>query len=240
MFNSIKADYYRIFRSVGFWGVQAFCIFGILLAIFTSQAVSSDNGIFFAIYAVTYNIGMLFIACNIMTSLLVGVDLNDKLYHNNLTTGKTRTQYYFSKALVIGSLLPLQFILLYTFGIVIEFVRTGGNMGTLPANFWGQFAILFVMQVICTYAWYCITSFVLYLTRNYSVVFITYIMTYILLGLPSQMFDANNEWFKAIKMEFFYEDASIPGVITKTAIFALSLITVFTIAGLVTLKKRDL
>lgn len=240
MFNSIKADYYRIFRSVGFWGVQAFCIFGILLAIFTSTAVSSDNGIFFAIYAVTYNIGMLFIACNVMTSLLLGVDLNDKLYHNNLTTGKTRTQYYFSKALVIGSLLPLQFILLYTFGIVIEFVRTGGNMGTLPANFWGQFAILFVMQIICTYAWYCITSFVLYLTRNYSVVFITYIMTYILLGLPSQMFDANNEWFKAIKMEFFYEDASIPGVITKTAIFAFSLITVFTIAGLVTLKKRDL
>ena len=240
MFNSIKADYYRIFRSVGFWGVQAFCIFGILLAIFTSTAVSSDNGIFFAIYAVTYNIGMLFIACNVMTSLLLGVDLNDKLYHNNLTTGNTRTQYYFSKALVIGSLLPLQFILLYTFGIVIEFVRTGGNMGTLPANFWGQFAILFVMQIICTYAWYCITSFVLYLTRNYSVVFITYIMTYILLGLPSQMFDANNEWFKAIKMEFFYEDASIPGVITKTAIFAFSLITVFTIAGLATLKKRDL
>lgn len=96
------------------------------------------------------------------------------------------------------------------------------------------------MQIICTYAWYCITSFVLYLTRNYSVVFITYIMTYILLGLPSQMFDANNEWFKAIKMEFFYEDASIPGVITKTAIFAFSLITVFTIAGLATLKKRDL
>lgn len=240
MFNSIKADYYRIFRSVGFWGVQAFCIFGILLAIFTSTAVSSDNGIFFAIYAVTYNIGMLFIACNVMTSLLLGVDLNDKLYHNNLTTGKTRTQYYFSKALVIGSLLPMQFLLLYTFGIVIEFIRTGGNMGTLPANFWGQFAILFVMQVICTYAWYCITSFVLYLTRNYSVVFITYIMTYILLSLPSQMIDANNEWFKAIKMEFFYEDASIPGVITKTAIFALSLITIFTIAGLATLKKRDL
>ena len=240
MFNSIKADYYRIFRSVGFWGVQAFCIFGILLAIFTSTAVSSDNGIFFAIYAVTYNIGMLFIACNVMTSLLLGVDLNDKLYHNNLTTGKTRTQYYFSKALVIGSLLPMQFLLLYTFGIVIEFIRTGGNMGSLPANFWGQFAILFVMQVICTYAWYCITSFVLYLTRNYSVVFITYIMTYILLSLPSQMIDANNEWFKAIKMEFFYEDASIPGVITKTAIFALSLITVFTIAGLTTLKKRDL
>ena len=46
-----------------------------------------------------------------------------------------------------------------------------------------------------------------------------YIMTYILLGLPSQMVDANNEWFKAIKMEFVYGDASIPGVIiTKTAI----------------------
>ncbi len=113
MFNSIKADYYRLFRSVGFWGVQAFCINGILLAIFTSQVVSSDNGIFFAIDVVSYNIGMIFIACNVMTSLLLGVDLNYKLYHNNLTTGKTRTQYYFSKSLTIGSLLPLQFILLY-------------------------------------------------------------------------------------------------------------------------------
>lgn len=35
-------------------------------------------------------------------------------------------------------------------------------------------------------------------------------------------------------------DASILGVITKTAIFALSLITVFSLAGLATLKKRDL
>ena len=65
-------------------------------------------------------------------------------------------------------------------------------------------------------------------------------MTYIFLNLPSQMVDANNEWFKAIKMEFFYGDASIPGVIIKTAIFALSLITVFSLAGLATLKKRDL
>ena len=39
MFNSIKADYYRLFRSVGFWGVQAFCIFGILLAILSYPIV---------------------------------------------------------------------------------------------------------------------------------------------------------------------------------------------------------
>ena len=106
MFNSIKVDYYRIFRSVGFWGVQAFCIFE-SSSPFSLPKPSVPTTVSFAIYAVTYNIGMLFIACNVMTSLL-----------------------------------PLQFILLYTLVLVIEFVRTGGNMGTLPANFWGQFAIL--------------------------------------------------------------------------------------------------
>ncbi len=30
-------------------------------------------------------------ACNVMTSLLLGVDLSTNFYHNNLTTGKTRT-----------------------------------------------------------------------------------------------------------------------------------------------------
>ncbi len=38
--------------------------------------------------AVSYNIGLLFISCNVVTTLLLGVDLNNKLYHNNLTTGK--------------------------------------------------------------------------------------------------------------------------------------------------------
>lgn len=240
MLNSTRADFYRIFRSPGFWGVQAFCLFGIALAIFTSKISTSNTGVFFAIDTVSQNLGLVFIACNVVTSLLLGVDLNDKLYHNNLTTGKTRTQYYFSKALVIGGLIPLQYFQLYSFGLVIEFFRTGGAMGSLPADFWGKFAITLAMQVICTYAWFCITSFVLYLTRNYSIVFIVYIMTYIMINVPSQMIDANNEWFKAIKLEFFYDDASIPGVLSKMAFIALSLITVFTLAGLITLKKRDL
>ena len=93
MLNSIKADYYRLVRSVGFWGIQAFCVLGILLAIFTSRVTTSNSGFFFAMDAVSYNIGLLFISCNVVTTLLLGVDLNNKLYHNNLTTGKTRGQY---------------------------------------------------------------------------------------------------------------------------------------------------
>ncbi|KXT85741.1 hypothetical protein STRDD11_00233 [Streptococcus sp. DD11] len=241
MLNSVKADYYRLFRSAGFWGAQVFCFVGIFLVFFTSKIAASDtSGLFFAIDAVSYNIGVLFIACNIMTSLLLGVDLTNKLYHNNLTTGKTRVQYYFAKALVIGSVIPLQFFLLYAFGFIIEIFGYGSSLGSLPANFWGQFAITFIIQCLCTYAWFSITSFVLYLTRNYSVVFITYIATYILLRLPKDMFGSKNEWLQAISMEFFYKQAGMPGVLSKTAIFALSLITVFTIAGLYTLKKRDL
>ena len=51
MLNSIKADYYRLVRSVGFWGIQAFCVLGILLAIFTSRLTTSSSGFFFAMDA---------------------------------------------------------------------------------------------------------------------------------------------------------------------------------------------
>ena len=43
MLNSIKADYYRLVRSVGFWGIQAFCVLGILLAIFTSRLTTASS-----------------------------------------------------------------------------------------------------------------------------------------------------------------------------------------------------
>lgn len=135
MLNSIKADYYRLVRSVGFWGIQVFCVLGILLAIFTSRVTTSNSGFFFAMDAVSYNIGLLFIACNVVTTLLLGVDLNNKLYHNNLTTGKTRGQYYLAKSLTIASLILLQFFFLYAAGYVIEFLRSGGQMGSLPADF---------------------------------------------------------------------------------------------------------
>ena len=58
MLNSIKADYYRLVRSVGFWGIQVFCVLGILLAIFTSRLTTSNSGFFFAMDAVSYNIGL--------------------------------------------------------------------------------------------------------------------------------------------------------------------------------------
>ena len=240
MLNSIKADYYRLVRSVGFWGIQAFCVLGILLAIFTSRLTTSSSGFFFAMDAVSYNIGLLFIACNVVTTLLLGVDLNNKLYHNNLTTGKTRGQYYLAKSLTIASLILLQFFLLYAAGYVIEFLRSGGQMGSLPADFWPKFLITFLIQCLCTYAWFCVTSFVLFLTRNYSMVFIVYFTVFIFLKIPGELIDPNNDWFKAIVMEFVYESTASFSMTSKTAIFALALSLIFTLAGIYTFKRRDL
>ena len=63
---------------------------------------------------------------------------------------------------------------------------------------------------------------------------------FIFLKIPGELIDPNNDWFKAIVMEFVYESTASFSMTSKAAIFAFALSLIFTLAGIYTFKRRDL
>ena len=112
MIHTIQADFYRLFRSKGFW-ITEFILFllmlmgavfgatGQLMAIQTEEPdipIQGWNGIQALINASSQGSNLVFL-CIVLACLVLGVDLIGKLYKNNLTVGVSRTEFSLPKPL---------------------------------------------------------------------------------------------------------------------------------------------
>lgn len=104
MIHTIQADFYRLFRSKGFW-ITEFILFVLMLLGATIGATGhlmsvqpappeipthGWNGMEALINASNNGSNLVFL-CIILTCLVLGVDLIGKLYKNSLTVGVSRT-----------------------------------------------------------------------------------------------------------------------------------------------------
>ena len=109
MIHTIQADFYRLFRSKGFW-ITEFILFVLMLmgAIFGAtghlMAIQTEepdiptqgwNGVQALINASSQGSNLVFL-CIVLACLVLGVDLIGKLYKNNLTVGVSRCLLYTS------------------------------------------------------------------------------------------------------------------------------------------------
>ncbi|MDU6318084.1 MAG: hypothetical protein E6578_08650, partial [Streptococcus mitis] len=131
MIHTIQADFYRLFRSKGFW-ITEFILFALMLMgasigatghLMAIQAEESEiptqgwNGVQALINASSQGSNLVFL-CIILACLVLGVDLIGKLYKNNLTVGISRTEFFLAKAFVLASIALLQVII----SLVIAFI----------------------------------------------------------------------------------------------------------------------
>ena len=115
MIHTIQADFYRLFRSKGFW-ITEFILFvllllgatigatGHLMAIQTEEPeipTQGWNGVQALINASSQGSNLVFL-CIILACLVLGVDLIGKLYKNNLTVGVSPYRVFSSQSLCIG------------------------------------------------------------------------------------------------------------------------------------------
>ena len=143
MIHTIQADFYRLFRSKGFW-ITEFILFvlllmgatigatGHLMAIQTEEPeipTHGWDGIQALINASSNDSNLVFL-CIILTCLVLGVDLIGKLYKNSLTVGVSRTEFFLAKFFVLASIALLQLIA----SLVIAFVPSTllNGLGTIP------------------------------------------------------------------------------------------------------------
>ena len=250
MIHTIQADFYRLFRSKGFW-ITEFILFVIMLmgAIFGAtghlMAIQTEkpdipthgwDGVQALINASSQGSNLVFL-CIVLACLVLGVDLIGKLYKNNLTVGVSRTEFFLAKSVVLASIALMQILV----SLVIAFVPATilNGLGTMPEGFIGNLLLTITLQFLCLLAWLSIVSFILYVTHSYLAVFIGYLISSILLSMPMLIFP-DIEILRYLSLNFVYAMTDYSQAILYTVIVTVTIILLFTISGLAVFKKKSL
>ena len=250
MIHTIQADFYRLFRSKGFW-ITEFILFvlllmgatigatGHLMAIQTEEPeipTHGWDGVQALINASSQGSNLVFL-CIVLTCLVLGVDLIGKLYKNNLTVGVSRTEFFLAKAFVLTCIALLQVII----SLVIAFIPATilNGFGTMPDGFIGNLLITIFLQFLCLLAWLSIVSFILYVSHSYLAVFIGYLVSSIILSMPMLVFP-DIEILRYLILEFAYAMTSNNQSILYTITVCVSVILFFSLSSLTVFKKKSL
>ncbi|EGU70197.1 putative membrane protein [Streptococcus mitis SK569] len=251
MIHTIQADFYRLFRSKGFW-ITEFILFALMLmgaTIGSTGHLMSVNttpetefptkgwdGVQALINASSQGSNLVFL-CIVLACLVLGVDLIGKLYKNNLTVGVSRTEFFLAKAFVLTCIALLQLII----SLVIAFIPATilNGFGTMPDGFIGNLLITISLQFLCLLAWLSIVSFILYVSHSYLAVFIGYLVSSILLSMPMLIFPSI-KILPYLSLQFTYATTANSESILYTIIVSLAVIVIFNIGGLTVFKKKSL
>ena len=251
MIHTIQADFYRLFRSKGFW-ITEFILFvlmlmgatigatGHLMSVNTTPETEFPtkgwDGVQALINASSNGSNLVFL-CIILACLVLGVDLIGKLYKNSLTVGVSRTEFFLAKGFVLASIAFLQLIV----SLVIAFIPATilNGFGTMPDGFIGNLLITIFLQFLCLLAWLSIVSFILYVSHSYLAVFIGYLVSSILLSMPMLIFP-DIEILRYFILDFAYAMTSNSQAIFYTITVCVTVILFFSFSGLIIFKKKNL
>lgn len=252
MIHTIQADFYRLFRSKGFWitEIVLFALMlmgatigatGHLMSVNTTPPESEIptqgwNGVQALINASSQGSNLVFL-CIILACLVLGVDLIGKLYKNSLTVGVSRTEFFLAKSVVLASIALMQILI----SLVIAFVPATilNGVGTMPEGFIGNLLLTIGLQFLCLLAWLSIISFTLYVTHSYLAVFIGYLISSILLSMPMLIFP-DIEILRYLSLNVAYAMTAYSQAVLYTIIVTVTVILFFTVSGLAVFKKKSL
>ena len=252
MIHTIQADFYRLFRSKGFW-ITEIVLFALMLMGATIGAtghlMSVDttppetelpskgwDGIQALINASSQGSNLVFL-CIILACLVLGVDLIGKLYKNSLTVGVSRTEFFLAKSVVLASIALMQILI----SLVIAFVPATilNGIGTMPEGFIGNLLLTISLQFLCLLAWLSIVSFILYVTHSYLAVFIGYLISSTLLSTPMLIFP-DIEILRYLSLNVAYAMTTNSQAILYTITVCVTVILFFSFSGLIIFKKKSL
>ena len=252
MIHTIQADFYRLFRSKGFW-ITEIVLFSLMLMGATIGAtghlMSVDttppetelpsqgwDGIQALINASSQGSNLVFL-CIILACLVLGVDLIGKLYKNSLTVGVSRTEFFFAKSVVLASIALMQILV----SLVIAFVPATilNGVGTIPEGFIGNLLLTIALEFLCLLAWLSIVSFILYVTHSYLAVFIGYLISSTLLSTPMLIFP-DIEILRYLSLNVAYAMTTNSQAILYTITVCVTVILFFSFSGLIIFKKKSL
>lgn len=261
MIATFRADFYRLFKTKGFWLSQLFIIGFIFISIASqsvgqvgvnlgdaAQETSSQSqyamewtGII-SVQAVTSMMTMFLYAMLPMLVIIVGHDFSKKTYKNILTVGVSRTKYFLSQYVSFAIMILLQVFYIYMAsfltGTLFYGVGSGFNQKQL-LNWIMTASVQFIMiMAILT-----ISCFVTYLTKNNVLSILTAIILPIILTLLSFMFQ-NAEWVSLFDFQNILGDTefilSRSNELYQSILVALNTILIFLMLTIYQFNKSEL
>ena len=252
MKDFIRADFYRLIHSKGFWITEfvLFCVMS-LGTLFQSNIRFGANisnhetatqalGKLTGIQALNYfadNTDSLFFFTIIIISMVLGVDLSRKLYKNCLSYGISKLSYYLSKFFVCVSIALLHLLFIQAISFVTASLSNG--IGSAPSHFWSQLGAALFVQFLSTIAWISIISLVLYASHSIVSSFLTYFIGGALLSIPL-IFYPDNEWLPYLTLRFNTAMAADGGTVIKAILTTSTVTFLFLIGGLKIFKTKNL
>lgn len=255
MIATIRADFYRLVRSKGFWITETFCLLTVIMAVlfrtssrfgvyFTtssySQAAQQTTEKLTGINALAHFSGrsdtVIFFTI-ILICLVLGVDLARKLYKNTLAYGISKTEFFLSKLLVSSCLAVLQFILLLASSFALASLING--LGTIPHNFWQQLALTSLVQICIILAWISIISFTLYASHSMAAAVVSFFIGNALLISPLVLYP-HIKWLRYLTLQFDFGMATNLSTVIQASLTALALALIFVLGGHLLFQRKDL
>lgn len=253
MLHTITADFYRLFRSKGFWITElillinslASIIFGVIgsIGVHTDTSVLDKLGSnggwtgFQTVENMSSNFSLVIMFTIILANILIGIEISQKLYKNALSYGISRTHYILSKSVVLMALVIFQLILAYASSFLIACLING--IGSMPSHFFSRFLTTFILQFFCTCAWVSLVALVLYASHSIVAAIFSYFVGTTLVSLLT-IYNPDVEFFLYLNMQFNLSMADQQNMVLQTLLVALGVIAMTFGTSLVIFNKQNL
>jgi ABC-2 type transport system permease protein len=215
MINTIRADFFRLFRSKGFYITQLLLIALVALSILTKSLGSSGMSLeqltafqinlqdatwnsYQTVIAMSTMAAFLMYFCLPLFVMVLGYDLTKKTYKNQLAVGISRKEFFLSKYIIFLLVSALQFLFYYFFTFVTAGIRYG--FGTAPDHFWLDFLRMILIQFIAFQAIFAIGLFFLLLTFSNVAAIIAVIVGGLVTGIFTAIFP-KADWLKYLDFQ---------------------------------------
>lgn len=162
MLNMLRADFYRLFRTRGFWILQAVMVgLNVLEIIIDSTQNMHYSGIQ-SIYEGNVSIIMYYILPLIL--FILGTDFTGGTLKDCLTLGNSRRKYFFSKLVMYGIMQVL--LMIETYFLVFLSGAFNSGVGTVPKGFAAQILYQWIVLSIILFATMIAAYFLVILTKS--------------------------------------------------------------------------
>lgn len=259
MISTIRADFYRLFRTKGFW-ISQLLLIAFIFASIAGQTVGQVGvnledtaGTASDAFAMDWT-GV--ISVNAMTSMMqlfvyfmlpllviiIGHDFTKETYKNILTVGVSRTKYFLSQYLSFAFMILLQVFYIYMVSFLTGMLFYGVGEG-FNTNQIREWLFTGMIQFITIMAIMTISCFVTYLTRS-NVLSIIIAVAFPFIPVLLTLIFPNTEWLRFFDFQsiisnpaFIINNAKETSQVTITALLTIAILLTATTHQF---KKMDL
>lgn len=259
MLNTIRADFYRLFHSKGFY----FTLIALLLIVINTVLSQHSQGLMFftvngesvaisndigemkwtganTLIQMTSSISNLMYLCLPLFVITIGYDLTRKTYKNLLTAGVSRMNFFLSKYAVFMIMCAMQFVIYYGASFLVGSVRHGA--GSFTGDMLVHFAKAVGIQFLCLQGIFVFAVIILNLMSSNVAAVIAVIVFPLILTMLAVL-NKDIDWFQYLNFQSNMDlswSTSVPADYwTKVVIAGLLTLGLGSVCSFSIFKKRD-